>query len=198
MIPLCLEGSTTGSGLGLKEGPPARFLFLRQGGRMTSGVESDIARLVAPALDAMGYAVVRIRMMGKARPKLQVMAEREDGTAITVDDCAEISRAVSALLDVGDPIAGAYDLEVSSPGIDRPLVRRADFERFAGHVAKIETRRPIDGRKRFRGRLLGVSGGDVCIAVDGDRARIPFADISVAKLMLTDELIAATEERGQV
>ncbi|MFQ5958251.1 MAG: ribosome maturation factor RimP [Alphaproteobacteria bacterium] len=165
---------------------------------MTSGVESDIARLVAPALDAMGFAVVRIKMMGKARPTLQVMAERQDGTAITVDDCAEISRVVSALLDVDDPIAGAYDLEVSSPGIDRPLVRPVDFERFAGHVAKIETRHPIGGRRRFRGRLLGVSGDEVCIAVNGDRAQIPLEDISAAKLVLTDELIAATDKQRHV
>lgn len=160
--------------------------------------EEDIERLVAPILGAMGYNIVRVKIMGKQQPTLQVMAERQNGAAITLDACGEISRAVSALLDVEDPFSGPYKLEVSSPGIDRPLMRRADFERFTGHVAKIVTRRPIDGRKRFRGRLLGVSGDDVRIAVNGDQARIPLDDIAGAKLVLTDELIAAADKTGHV
>lgn len=158
---------------------------------MTSELERGIERLVAPALDRMGFSVVRVKLMGKAERTLQVMAERRDGTGASIDEYGAISRMVSAVLDVEDPIRGSYSLEVSSPGIDRPLVRSADFERFAGHVAKIETRRPLDGRKRFRGQLLGVSDGDVRVAVDGGVAAIPFADIAAAKLVLTDALIAA-------
>lgn len=167
---------------------------------MNDGVkaEDEVLRLIAPALEAMGYDVVRIRIMGKRRQTLQIMAERQDGAAFTIDACREISRVVSALLDVEDPISGSYELEVSSPGIDRPLVRRADFERFAGHEARIECRHAIDGRKRFRGRLLGVVGDEVHIAVNGDQARIPLQDVAAAKLVLTDELIAAAKKMGLV
>lgn len=149
-----------------------------------------IEQLVAPSLEAMGYALVRVRFMGGAQPVLQVMAERRDDAAMSVDDCAEISRVLSALLDVEDPIAGAYTLEVSSPGIDRPLVRLADYARFAGFEAKIELARPVDGRRRFRGRLLGVDGEHVRLRQDGDDVRLPFADIASAKLMLTEDLLA--------
>src|SRR5712675_2493030 len=103
----------------------------------------------------MGYRLVRVAVLGAGRATLQIMAERRDDASMTVDDCADISRSVSALLDVADPIAGAYTLEVSSPGIDRPLVRPEDYERFTGFEARIELARPVDGRKRFRGRLLG-------------------------------------------
>ena len=121
------------------------------------------------------------------------MAERSDGATMTVENCAEISRALSALLDVEDPIEGAYNLEVSSPGIDRPLVRLEDFARFAGFEAKIETARPVDGRKRFSGRLDGVSEGRVRLDLgDGEVAAVPYEDIREAKLVLTDELIAAS------
>src|ERR1700687_93581 len=103
----------------------------------------------------MGYRVVRVALTGTGRPTLQVMAERRDDASMTVEDCAEISRSISALLDVADPIAGAYMLEVSSPGIDRPLVRPEDYDRFAGFEARIELNAPLDGRKRFPGRALG-------------------------------------------
>ena len=127
---------------------------------------------------------------------LQIMAERVDGQPMTVDDCAEISHVVSALLDVEDPITEAYSLEVSSPGIDRPLTRLKDFERFAGFEAKMELRRPHEGRKRFRGRLAGVrEGGLVAIRLDdGSEPALPFDEISSAKLILTDELIAAVQD----
>ncbi len=152
-----------------------------------------IDRLIAPTLAGMGYALVRARLSGGGRRTLQVMAERSDGATMKVADCAEISRALSALLDVEDPIEGAYDLEVSSPGIDRPLVRLDDFARFVGFDAKIETARPIDGRKRFSGRLDGVSAGRVHIDLgDGTVAALPYEDICEAKLVLTDELIAAS------
>ncbi len=161
---------------------------------MVSELESGIERLVAPALDALGYDVVRVKLMSQPPQTLQIMAERHDRAGMTVDQCSEISRVASALLDVEDPIGDAYSLEVSSPGIDRPLVRGDDFERFAGHPVKLETSRPHDGRKRFRGQLLGHDDGDVRIEVDGEVFAIPLVDIAAAKLVLTDELIAASEE----
>ncbi len=116
---------------------------------------NEIARIIEPSLEAMGYRLVRVALTGSQRPTLQVMAERGDEAAMSVEDCAEISRSISALLDVADPIAGTYTLEVSSPGIDRPLVRPEDYDRFAGFAARIELHEPLDGRKRFHGRLLG-------------------------------------------
>jgi ribosome maturation factor RimP len=159
---------------------------------------AQVERLIAPSADAMGYALVQVRFIGgSSRPTLQVMAERKDGVEMTVDDCADLSRAVSALLDVEDPVPGAYRLEVSSPGIDRPLVRLEDYQRFAGHEARVETERLIDGRKRFKGKLLGVDEGRVRMSLSdtGAEAAIPFADVSKAKLVLTDELIAQSLKR---
>lgn len=149
--------------------------------------------MIAPSLEAMGYRVVRVAFTGGRRATLQVMAERSDAATMTVDDCAAISHTVSALLDVADPVEGAYMLEVSSPGIDRPLVRREDFERFAGFEAKLELARPRDGRRRFRGRLLGVDGDDVRLLVGDEPVLLPLAEVARAKLVLTDELIAATD-----
>jgi ribosome maturation factor RimP len=151
-----------------------------------------IERMIAPVADAMGYDIVRVQLTGGARGVLQVMAERKDGAAMSVDDCAALSRTLSALLDVEDPIPGSYALEVSSPGIDRPLLKKRDFERFAGFEAKVETRRPISGRKRFRGRLLGVEDDTVRIKLPEGEFEIPCADIYRAKLVLTDELLAAS------
>ena len=155
-------------------------------------IETKVSELIAPSLDALGYELVRVQINGQTNRTLQVMAERKDRRDMTVDDCAAISRNISAILDVEDPVPGAYDLEVSSPGIDRPLVRRDDFERFAGQVARVETGRPINGRRRFRGRLVGLDGDAVAIDCDGTEARIPFEEIVRAKLLMTDELIAAT------
>lgn len=163
-------------------------------------VTDKIAELVTPSLEATGFELVRVMLTGGDQPTLQIMADRSDGAAITVEDCADISRVVSAILDVEDPIKSAYTLEVSSPGIDRPLVRKKDFERFAGFEAKLETGAPIDGRKRFRGRLIGVEGDDVRLALDnGDsgEAVIPLAAIDRAKLVMTDELLAAAEAAQQ-
>ncbi len=151
-----------------------------------------IEAIITPSLEAMGYRVVRIAVTGGRRATLQIMAERADDAAMTVDDCADISRTVSALLDVADPIDSAYFLEVSSPGIDRPLVKREDFTRFAGHEARVELNTPVDGRKRFRGRLEGIDGDRVRLVVDGAPVALPFPAITRAKLVLTDELIAAT------
>ena len=158
--------------------------------------ETDrIAAIIAPAVEAMGYEVVRVLLLGTQRRVLQIMAERKDGRDMTVDDCAEISRAVSALLDVEDPIQGTYTLEVSSPGIDRPLTRVKDFERFAGYEARLETKAPVDGRRRFKGRLGGIERDEVetLVRIDTEdgAAKVPFDAIQKAKLVLTDELLAA-------
>src|SRR6185312_3337582 len=152
--------------------------------------------MIGPSLEAMGYSVVRIAFTGGRRPTLQIMAERNDNAAMTVDDCATISHTVSALLDVADPIASSYVLEISSPGIDRPLTRRADYERFAGFEAKIDMQRPIDGRRRFRGKLMGLEGDDAKLLVGPETVRLPLDAIVRAKLVLTDELIAATEPQN--
>ncbi|MBK8907834.1 MAG: ribosome maturation factor RimP [Rhodospirillales bacterium] len=155
----------------------------------------NIEALVAPALAAMGYNVVRIQLSGQQRKRLQVMIERSDRRAIVVDDCAEVSRALSAILDVEDPIPGAYTLEVSSPGIDRPLVRADDFERFAGFAARVELGRPLDGRRRFTGRIVGVKDGQVRLRLESEEdVGLPVTDILRAKLVLTDDLIAAHDK----
>ncbi len=156
---------------------------------------NQVESLVAPTLDAMGYNLVRVRVIGVDRLTLEVMAERRDGDAMTVGDCADISRAISTVLDVEDPIPGSYTLEVSSPGVDRPLVRLADYERFAGFQAKLELDEAIDGRKRFRGRLAGTKGGAVRIVLPEGETELPFDRIHKAKLVMGDDLIAATRKQ---
>lgn len=156
---------------------------------------NEIARIIEPSLDAMGYRLVRVAVTGASRATLQIMAERRDEAAMTVDDCADISRAISALLDVADPIAGAYTLEVSSPGIDRPLVRPEDYDRFTGFEARIEMAEPIDGRRRFRGRLLGRDESHVRLAGETGEVRLPLAAILRAKLVLTDDLLALAQRK---
>jgi ribosome maturation factor RimP len=157
---------------------------------------NEIARIIEPSLEAMGYRLVRLMQTGGSqRPTLQVMAERLDEAPMTVEDCAQISRSVSALLDVADPIAGAYLLEVSSPGIDRPLVRPEDYDRFAGFDARIELHDPLDGRKRFKGKLLGRAGEEVRLVAESGEVRLPLAAIARAKLILTDDLIALAQRK---
>jgi ribosome maturation factor RimP len=155
-------------------------------------VNDRVAGLITGPLEGMGYELVRVRLTGGDRPVLQVMAERGDGAAMAVEDCADISRSLSALLDAEDPISGAYTLEVSSPGIDRPLTRPVDFERFAGFEARIETRETIAGRRRFTGRLLGIEEQMISIDLDDGTVELPFDAIAKADLVLTDELIAAS------
>lgn len=158
-------------------------------------VPERIEHSIAPSLEAMGYDVVRVQLSRiSGRLTLQVMAEPRDGGDMTVEGCAKVSRAISALLDVEDPISDAYTLEVSSPGIDRPLVRPRDYERFAGYEAKIETNRLVDGRKRFRGRLGGITEDSVRIALEQHETKVPFNAILRAKLVLTDELLAEAEK----
>lgn len=154
-----------------------------------------IEEQIRPTIEDLGFRLVQVHISGGATMKIQIMAERPEDGSISVAECATISRAVSALLDVDDPIDGAYTLEVSSPGIDRPLVRLDDFEQHAGFDARIETNRPIDGRRRFKGRLNGVDGDTVLMQLDDGEARLAFADIQRAKLLMTDELLAASEER---
>ncbi len=144
----------------------------------------------------MGFVVVRVTLSGSQRPVLQVMAEPADGSAMHVDDCAELSRTISAVLDVEDPIPDAYVLEVSSPGIDRPLVRLADYERFRGHLAKVELKTLRDGRRRFQGYLDGVDADQVRLTVDDQTVTLAFANIAKAKLVLTDELIRQAQAMG--
>ncbi len=165
--------------------------------KTSEGKAARLEGLVGPPLADMGYDIVRVQLSGDRRAKLQVMVERTDGEGMTVDDCAGVSRAVEAMLDVADPIAGTYILEVSSPGIDRPLTRLKDFDRFAGFDARVELRMPVEGRRRFRGRLLGRDGELVRLATDGGEVALPFGDLAKAKLVLTDDLIAANTAPGQ-
>lgn len=145
--------------------------------------------IVEPAVEAAGFRLVRLRLMGGHIKTLQVMAERPDGT-MNVEDCATLARALTTFLEAENPIEGDFELEVSSPGIDRPLTRLMDFSRWSGHDARIELHTPIDGRKRFRGKLLGLDGNDVVIQTQDMRASVPFKQIAEAKLVLTDALIA--------
>ena len=166
------------------------------------GVAARVAAVTAPVLEGMGYRLVRIRVTGEAGCTVQVMAERPDGTML-IEDCEAVSRALSPVLDVADPIDRAYRLEISSPGIDRPLVRRSDFERFEGHIAKVDMTVAHEGRKRFRGTLAGVEGDSVRIHRDDIRAGenadvlLPMTDISEARLVLTDALIAESMRKGK-
>ena len=154
-----------------------------------------IEKIIEPTVKNLGFDIVRVLLSGDHNPRLQIMAEPLDGRAMNVDDCAAISRAVSALLDVEDPVSSSYTLEVSSPGLDRPLVRLQHFERFAGYEARIETAMAIDGRKRFRGRLGGIEGDNVLLQVDKNEWVFPFPDIQKAKLIVTDEILAEAEGR---
>lgn len=168
------------------------MLTLLNGELIALDKTADIARLIEPTLQAMGFELVRVQFGGgQHRPTLQIMAERIDRQPMAVEDCAEISRNLSALLDVEDPLPGSYVLEVSSPGIDRPLIKPADYERFAGFDARLETKAPIEGRKRFRGRLMGLAGDRVRLIEEGAELTLPLEQINKAKLLLTDALIGA-------
>ncbi len=154
-----------------------------------------IERLIAPVLEGLGYDLVRLIISGRHAPTLQVMAERRDGGPMNVEACAEISRALSAVFDVEDPIVGSYTLEVSSPGLDRPLVKLADFDRFRGRTARIEIRFAKEGRRRFQGRLDGVREGGVVLETAEGPVTIAFADIVRAKLVIDDALFKESLRR---
>lgn len=156
-----------------------------------------IERLIAPVIEDLGFELVRVnvgKISGRGAPAVQVMAERPDGS-MSIDDCAKLSRALSAVLEEADPITGAYTLEVSSPGIDRPLVRLADFERFMGEVARLQVGSPIDGQRRFTGRIARVGGREVELDLDGETVRIAYDDIVKAKLAMTDDLVKGGKGR---
>ncbi|MCB1365904.1 MAG: ribosome maturation factor RimP [Rhodobacteraceae bacterium] len=153
-----------------------------------SAMDRRIAEIITPAIEDLGFELVRVRLMSGKSTILQIMTDRPDG-GIEVDECAAVSNAVSAVLDVEDPILDAYTLEVSSPGIDRPLTRLKDFDAFEGYEAKLETAEPIDGRRRFKGELAGIDGDEVLINVEEGTIGLKFDWLSEAKLVLTDELI---------
>ena len=170
-----------------------------------AGMDRRLAEIVTPVLEDMGFELVRVRFMGGKTKTVQIMAERPEG-GIEVDDCAEISTVVSATLDVEDPIEDAYTLEVSSPGIDRPLTRLKDFDTWVGHEAKLETADMIDGRRRFKGMLQGTEGDEVLIEIEVDgkptTIGLKFDWLTDAKLVLTDalirEVLRARKSTGQI
>lgn len=170
-----------------------------------AALDRKLREIIEPTIEGMGFELVRVRLQGGNTPLLQVMAQRPDGT-IEVDDCAEISTAISAHLDVEDPILDAYTLEISSPGIDRPLTRLKDFDRWEGYVAKIETEELIDGRRRFKGVLQGIEDNDVLIEIEDQGKEVTiglqYDWLSEAKLVLTDDLIRdvlkARKDAGQI
>ena len=166
---------------------PAARSPTRQGSALTDLLRR-IEDIVSPTVVGMGYEVVRVAMSKGGT--LQIMIEPSDGRPMDVEDCATLSRALSAVLDVEDPIPGAYTLEISSPGIDRPLTREKDWTRWAGHLARVETTEPVEGRRRFKGTLLGLSDGLVRLKLeDGTEAAVPLGAISRAKLEITDALL---------
>jgi ribosome maturation factor RimP len=165
------------------------------------GRAARVATIVEPVLAGLGYRLVRVRVSAFAGCTVQIMAERPDGT-MTVEDCEAASRALSPVLDVNDPIESAYRLEISSPGIDRPLVRQSDFDRYAGHVAHIEMAAPIDGRRRFRGTLIGTAGAAARIRIaeaapDKADVLLPIDEMTEARLVLTDALISESLRRSK-
>jgi ribosome maturation factor RimP len=165
------------------------------------GRAARVAAIAEPVLGGLGYRLVRVRISGAAGCTVQIMAERPDG-ALSIEDCEAASRALSPVLDVADPIEGSYRLEISSPGIDRPLVRHSDFDRYAGHVAHVEMTAPINGRRRFRGQLLGTDGDNARIRCndatpDGTDVLLPIDDMMEAKLVLTDALISESLRRSK-
>jgi ribosome maturation factor RimP len=166
-----------------------------------TGLAATLAGLVEPVLEGLGYRLVRVKISGRDGKTVQIMAERPDGS-MTIDDCEAVSRELSPLLDAHDVVADAYRLEISSPGIDRPLVRASDFEDWAGHEAKVELREPVDGRRRFQGRLEGFEDEEVRIEVELDQTGrttigFPLSLVSEARLVMTEELIREALSRAK-
>lgn len=165
------------------------------------GRTAALRRLIEPSIEEAGFDLVRVEIMNGGGQTLQIMIERKDRVPVNVDDCADVSRLLSAILDVEDPLPGRYTLEVSSPGLDRPLVRLDDYVRFAGFEARIEMHRPFEGRRRYRGRLQGVEQGVdealVKIECEGEVLAIPFTGIRRASLVVTDDLIAAATREAE-
>jgi ribosome maturation factor RimP len=165
--------------------------------RATNPVEERIVALVEPTAEGLGYRLVRVRVMGARRKRLQIMAERVSDGHMSVEDCGRLSRAVSAVLDLEDPIKDEYDLELSSPGIDRPLMRIEDFERFTGYEAKLETAAITEGRRRFKGVIAGIEGDVIRFAMPEGDVKLKFSALSDARLVLTDRLIEEDLKRAK-
>ncbi len=163
-----------------------------------TGLEATLAERITPTIEALGYELVRVAIIGRERPVVQIMADRADGGRFGIEDCEALSRSLSAVLDVEDPLPGAWTLEVSSPGIDRPLTRAKDWNRFAGHLVRVEMAVAQDGRKRFSGIVLGADRETARLRLDdGSEIAVPRAAIRRAKLLLTEALLAA-EAASQV
>lgn len=185
-IPIVIEG-----GLGKR---PAFFVGFLRTMRQTP-LEIKISKIVKPVIEDLGYALVFVKIVGEAGGimNVQIMAENPETKRLPIDACAAISRAISAVMDVEDPISGRYTLEVSSPGIDRPLTRLEDFVTYTGYEAKIESDMPAEnGQRKFRGRLLGLDGEQIMIVTEQGEAKVPYSSLVKAKLVLTDELIKTT------
>ncbi len=165
--------------------------------RATNPVEERVIALIEPTAKNLGFRVVRVRLSGNRRKRLQIMAERVSDGLMNVDDCGRLSRALSPVFDLEDPVQGEYDLEISSPGIDRPLISVEDFQRFIGHEAKLETAAMIDGRRRWKGRITAVEGDTIVLAAEHGEARLKFAQLSEARLVLTDKLIEEDLRRAR-
>ncbi|MEM6411175.1 MAG: ribosome maturation factor RimP [Pseudomonadota bacterium] len=178
----------------LETGPPFFIIQAGQNSRMIANTEQEkrVFSVIEPQARGLQMEIVRVRVTGGKRPSLQIMAEKEGGAPTDVEDCAALSRAISIVLDAEDPISDAYTLEVSTPGIDRPLTRPGDFDRWVGHAAKIELVRPLNGQRRFRGIITDESNGTIKLQLD-DKSELEarLDDFSKASLILTDELIAA-------
>ncbi|MDR3448428.1 MAG: ribosome maturation factor RimP [Alphaproteobacteria bacterium] len=165
---------------------------------MSKAVETKIADLTNAAIAAAGYELVRVRMTGNGKyAALQIMAERQDGKGMSVEDCAAISHIVTERMEAESDLAGKYDLEVSSPGIDRPLMKLADYKKYAGFVAKVDLTAPLEGQKRFKGTIMRVSDSEVEFGVEKKMLNVPFDAIAQAQLVITDELLKAAKN-GQV
>ena len=165
--------------------------------RATNPVEERVIALIEPTAGELGYRIVRVRLSGNRRKRLQIMAERVSDGQMGIDDCGRLSRALSPVFDLEDPVQGEYDLEISSPGIDRPLMRIEDFERFMGHEAKLETAAMIDNRRRWRGVIQAVEGDEITLATDQGYAKLKFPALSDARLVLTDKLIEEDLKRAR-
>ena len=158
-----------------------------------TGLEARIAAIIEPTLQHLGYELVRVALLGRDRPTVQIMIDRADGAEVTLTDCELLNHQLGAVLDVEDPMPGAWTMEISSPGIDRPLTRVKDWNRFAGHLARAEVGLPVAGRKRFSGIVLGADEQNARLRLDdGSEVALPLHDIRRAKLVLTDALIEAT------
>lgn len=165
--------------------------------RATNPIEERVVALIEPTAATLGFRIVRVRLSGQRRKLLQIMAERLSDGLMSIDDCTRLSRALSPVFDLEDPIQGEFDLQISSPGIDRPLISIEDFERFIGHEAKIETAVMTDGRRRYKGVIQGVEGDVIVLATEQGETRLHFAALSEARLVLTDKLIEEDLKRAR-